>query len=166
MTLEVKDLGIGKLRAQLARLSKLDVFVGIQGEEARQPHPNADATIGQVAVWNHAGTEDIPARPFIDHGISLVKDKTREVAKKAIRALIDRRAATAEEALVPMGEMGAAAVREAIDTSREWAEPLAESTARRKGHDQPLLDTGTVRDSVTYEVRDGNEVLKRGTGLE
>lgn len=163
MTLNIKDLGIGQLKDEIKRLGRLRVTLGVQGERARETHPDADVPTGLLAFWLHFGTPDakfpIPARPYVDRAIAEIRDRAGVIARRGISDLIDRRADNAVEALTPIAVMGRDAVVRAIDESKEWADPLAASTVRAKGHDTPLLDTGTIRESVSGAVRDGDQII-------
>lgn len=52
--------------------------------------------------------------------------------------------------------------RDAIDDSRSWAEPLAPSTIARKGHDHPLVETGHMRNAVSYAERRNGVIVTQG----
>lgn len=159
---ETKDLGIGRLRKQLKQIAASKVLIGVQGDEAKEKHPNADESVGTIARWLHYGTKHQPARPFVDVALSNVQEQAQVVFRRALSDLIDGRARDPIKALAKIGEMGVVATREAMDSSREWAEPIAESTARRKGHSQPLVDTFTVYHAVSYTVREKGTTLARG----
>lgn len=165
MTLQVKDLGIGRLKKQLERLGNLRVYVGVQGKRAEAKHPQAEASVGQVAAWLHFGTAKMVARPWAALAVESIKDRAAVVAKRAASDLIDRRAHDEVEALEPLGRMGLEAVLDSFDQAADWAAPLAPATVARKGHDQPLLDTGTVREANSYTIREGRQILAEG-GVE
>lgn len=159
---DLRDLGIGKLRADLDALKRSKVTIGWQGSSGASEHPETDgATVAEVAAWNEYGTSRAPARPalgtlFERHGAAF-----RDAVKAAVSDVIDRRASPAE-ALRRLGELGVLKLRETIADSRSWAEPLAASTVRRKGHDQPWIDTGTVEAAASYAVRRDGEVVDQG----
>lgn len=158
-----KDLGIGQLRKDLEQLRSSVIYVGIQGDEAREPHPSSpDETVGRVAAWMHYGTESSPARPFVDVGISNIRQQALDAIRKAASDLVDGRADSVIAALSPVGEVAAKAVVGAVNTASFWAKPLAESTVRSKGHSAPLIDTGTLRESVTYTILYNGGILAKG----
>ncbi len=162
MTVTVKDLGIGKLRENLAELGRLRVLVGVQGTEATATHPNSDESVGQVAYWLHFGTKRMAARPFIDRAVAELQNGATVAVKRAAADLVDGRSSDPVATLKPLGSQAVQAVAHEIATSREWAAPLAAVTVTRKGHDQPLVDTGTVSRAVTYTIRDGGSIRDRG----
>ncbi len=164
MPTTIKDLGIGKLRQQMQQLGRVKIMIGVQGEEARAKHPNADESVGKIAFWLHYGTKRMPARPYIDRAIAMLTKRAYPVVKKAMSDLIDGRAATVAEAMTPLGEMAVEQVMHEIETSREWAAPLAQTTIDRKGHDQPLVDTRTVAKATSYTIRDRESIIASGKG--
>lgn len=167
--IEIVDHGMDAIKKEISKLKALKIYLGVQGSDAKRQHPNADATIGEIAIWNHYGTyqngeQHVPPRPFIDEGISRISaGEIRAHVQSAIADIIDGRAEKAEDALATIGEDAVEVMREAFDDSRSWAEPLAKSTKIRKGHDQPLLDTGTLREAIGYTVRRGGKIKRQGT---
>lgn len=171
--INMKDLGIGKLREQLALLAKTRITVGWQGDTGAAPHPNADASVAQVAMWHEYGTPGsddqqydqprsmIPSRPTLRVAFERNRAEFVDAVKRALSGVIDGRH-DLDDAVAQIGETGVAAVQATIDDSRSWAEPLAASTIARKGHDQPLIDTGTMRDAVSWAEREGGSIKRLG----
>jgi hypothetical protein len=169
----LKDLGIGKLKADLAALRAAKITIGYQGSSGAATHPDADASVATVAQWMEFGTPGsddrnydsprsmIPSRPFLRVTFERAGGDFVEAARKALSDLVDGRA-TVEEVEARLGELGVSEVRKTIDDSRSWAEPLADSTVQAKGHDQPLLDSGTLRDSASWAVREGDTIRRQG----
>lgn len=169
----LKDLGIGKLKADLAALRASKITIGYQGASGQTSHPNADASVATVAQWMEFGTPGsddhqydqdrgrIPSRPFLRVTFARAGKDFHEATARALSDLVDNRATVAEVEL-RLGELGVAEVRKTIDDSRSWAPPLAKSTIARKGHDQPLLDTGRLRDSVSWAVRVNGTIKVQG----
>lgn len=161
---ERRDLGIGRLREQLASLRGAKLQLGVMGDAAAETHPVAKVSVGTLAKWLHFGTEKMDPRPFVDHAINEIKDRTPRLMAKAVSDLIDGRARSAEAALRPVAKEGAIAVRDAIDDANSWVEwELSQRTINRKGHDRHLVDTGTVRDAVGYGVVLGGRRVSEGT---
>lgn len=160
---QVNDLGIGRIRKQLTELGKLKIFVGVQGDKASEVHPDSDgATVGEIAFWLHFGTETIVARPWADRAIKQIKDRVIVRIRQSAADLIDGRADTAVEALQPIAEQALEAVMGSFDSAEEWAEPLSQSTISHKGHSQPLINGGTLRDANSWTIRKGGAVLAEG----
>ena len=105
-------------------------------------------TVAEVALWNHEGTDTIPARPFIR--IGLRSDKVKNTIEKALRAVLDGRV-TAARAAELVGLQGRNEVVREI--SQGIDPPNAPSTIARKRSNKPLIDTGILRSKITYKVR-------------
>lgn len=170
---EIRDLGIGKLKADAATLQRQTVTVGYQGPEGQAKHPDTDASVAQVAAWMEFGTpgsddrqydmprSQIPSRPFIRTALIRYRAEIAAEIKDAFRGLLTGKF-TVEQAQAKVGARMVKAVHDSIDSSRSWAEPLAQSTIDAKGHDQPLVDTRTMRDAASWAVRDGDTIVRQG----
>lgn len=108
--------------------------------------------VGPVHGITGAHQIDIPARPFMTDGAQPALEATTPIAEALIPA-INAGKATPEQVLEKMGPFAAAAFRQTI-TEGAW-EPNSSATERRKGSSKPLIDTGLMRNSLTYAVRKG-----------
>ena len=83
----------------------------------------------------------------------------RQAIAAALSDLVDGRLDPREVAK-RLGDLGVAKVRQQIDDSPAWADALADSTVERKGHDHPLVETGTLYDAVSWdcEITDAGQV--------
>lgn len=159
---DFKDLGIGKLKTDLASLQSTSVTIGWQGESGAKKHPDADATIATVAAWQEYGTDTAPARPSLVQTFERHRADFIVAAKAALASVIDQ-GVSAEDAETRLGEFAVEKLRQTIDDSRSWAEPNAKSTIRSKGHDQPLFgETGAMRANSSYAIRRGGQILRQG----
>ena len=114
--------------------------------------------VAAVAAWNEFGTKNIPERPFFRQAIAGMEDGIANI----IKARIDPRRMVVDEQLADrVGLYAAAQVQESITSLRE--PPNAPSTIARKrkklggkkgvgGGENPLIDTGFMHDSVTWQV--------------
>ena len=106
-----------------------------------------------VAAVNNFGSQSrgIPARPFMEAGAqaALAGDAGKIAAE--LVPLLNEGKITIEEILEHMGPFAEGAFKAAF-TGNEWA-PNAQSTIDAKGSSQPLIDTGLLRNSLTYVVR-------------
>lgn len=167
--IEIKDLGIGKLKAALALLRKTTITIGYQGASGAAAHPNAPEgqSVALIALWQEYGTENPdgtprnPARPFLETTFKRHQPEFQKAVAKGIADLIDGRAER-EDVEHKLAVLGLDKMRATLDDSRSWAEPLAQSTIDRKGHDQPLLDSGTLRDESSWAIRRDGEIVKQG----
>jgi len=145
------DRGMKEIREQIAALSKLQVKVGIiegSGE--------VDGTdIAQYAAYNEFGVPgkkkkwNIPPRPFIRGWIENNQDKIKAMQDRLYKKVSEGKM-SADEAIKKLGQYAQDGIKRYIRNGE--FEPNAESTVRRKGSSRPLIDTGTMRNSVRYEV--------------
>ena len=114
--------------------------------------------VAAVAAWNEFGTKNIPERPFFRQAIAGMEDGIANI----IKARIDPKKGIVDERLADViGAYAAVQVQESITSLRE--PPNAPSTIARKrkklggkkgvgGGENPLIDTGFMHDSVTWQV--------------
>jgi hypothetical protein len=148
---------VDKVRRKLALMPKREVAIGFPRGMAGtgKVYPNG-ATVLQVAVWNNFGTEGIPARPFMLQATPKIKAACKAKLKEFAKALRRRgKGATAdqmERILQTLGLLGKDVLRGVIGSGNFL--PNAPYTIRKKGSSVPLIDTGIMRKSVSYVVRD------------
>ena len=103
--------------------------------------------VAAVATWNEFGTQDIPERPFFRQAVEEVAATLQNEIAEALRQ--DNMNLDIES----VNRIGERAVREVQESITQLADPPnAPATVRRKGSTNPLIDTGFMRGSVTYEV--------------
>lgn len=130
---------------RLYALAKLKVKIGFRSGEASE----SDGTdICQVAVWNELGTSNIPSRPFLRESIDLHEDEIREFAVKQKGSILN---GTNEKSILKkIGVFQKGIVQKHI-TEGSFV-PNSPSTVRSKGSSKPLIDTGTMRQSVDFVI--------------
>lgn len=161
--LEIKDLGIGKLKKQLADLAKLSITFGYQGASGSAQHPGTPGvTIAQLAAFAEFGTENADARPLGRHTLVENRDLFREATKKVFAEIVDGRA-DPDVAVQGMGELTLQKLRETIARSREWAVENKKSTIDAKGHDQPLVgEFDSLTTNASWAVRRNGAIVRQG----
>ena len=103
--------------------------------------------VAAVAAWNEFGTETIPERPFFRRAIAEMEGGI----SKIVKAGIDTKKMVVDDRLADrVGAYAQGQIQESITALKE--PPNAPSTVRAKGSSDPLLDTGTLRNSVSWEV--------------
>jgi hypothetical protein len=165
---ETRDLGIDKLREDMAALKRQRVTFGWQGPSAQAPHPNADgASIGLVAFWQEYGTknadqtERMPARPAVHHTTATKQAAIAALSRRGAQDIIDGRH-TLDEVEARIGRELVTMLRESIIEASSWAKPLAASTVKAKGHDDPLIESGAMYDAASWAVREGETTVRQG----
>jgi hypothetical protein len=110
------------------------------------------AVIGFIHEYG-APEKGIPARPWLRPGIRSGKpDYVKLNRRNLIRIL--QGTMTKEAALRQLGVMAVGKVQQYLRHSENF-KPLKAATIRAKGSDKPLIDTGQMMQSVTYELKKG-----------
>ena len=114
------------------------------------PSGKAQGDVIDIAVWNHFGTRTIPARPFLDNAMRDNRAAYRKAMKTSAVELL--RGETAMSVVLnKLGLFAQGHVQAEIAALQDPAN--APSTIKAKGSSSPLIDTGRMRQAVTYEVR-------------
>ena len=123
-------------------------FVTVGMHEDSGLHGDDGITNAQLGATLHYGTDNgnIPPRPFLDVGVAS--------GNQDYLALI---ADGLEDGLQPdmiLEQIGSVAASKVQEYMRDLkTPPNAPSTVERKGANNPLIDTGALRQSVTYKVQ-------------
>lgn len=154
LKLRDRDLGWNEVQAQLARLAReqLHVVVGVIGAPAAANHQGGKLTVGEIASFHEFGTRRLPQRSFIRAGIDEYKDAIQRRAVLVGQGITIGKF-TAEQALSLLGEYTVGVLKQRIANGILPAN--APSTIARKGSSKPLIDTGQLRNSITYRVERG-----------
>lgn len=154
----------GKEIERLLNMEGTDaVKVGVLKGSGVHPGPRGKkpkvltATIAEIAWWNEFGTRTIPERPFLrwtmrEHNFY------REHLKKALFKAMTTPRTYPVKWLKKVGQQAASDVRSMIRDGP--FEPNAPATIKKKSTSsgrkaKPLIDTGTLRQSIQYEVDKG-----------
>jgi len=145
------DKGMQEIRKQIAALSQLSVKVGIiEGAGSKD-----GVSIAQYATYNEFGVPGkkkkwrIPPRPFI-RGFVENKSEDIKAMQERLMKLVSEGKMSADTAIKRLGQFAQDGIKRYIIDGQ--FEPNAEATVRRKGSSRPLIDTGTMRNSVRYQV--------------
>ncbi|CUJ98274.1 Uncharacterised protein [Achromobacter sp. 2789STDY5608615] len=157
MSMTVTTDKLAQVLAAMAQLVKKDVLVGIpdSAPEREGDTPLSNAQIGYI-LDNGSPKANIPARPFLVPGVENVQPEIVEDFRGGAKAALDGNAAGVERALVRAGLRAQSSVRAKIqDGPFDPLAPrtLADRKKRGRTGEKPLLDTGQLRNSVTYVVR-------------
>lgn len=116
-------------------------------------YPDGTQVALVAAVHNFgSASRGIPARPFLSDGGKEAVAATRPIAE-ALAPALNAGKATRADVLGHMGPVAVDAIKGKL-TKGPW-EPLQPATERAKGSGRPLIDTGLMRNSITYTVREG-----------
>lgn len=150
MASDVIDIDKG-WKALVGKLNQLGggLRIGVMGDDGYYERGgDKPATVVDIATFNEFGTVDIPARPFLR---STFDEKNKAWTQFTQRLLNLMPAGTTPEMILDLlGQKAVADVQQKIVDLRE--PPNAPSTIAQKGSSNPLIDTGRLRQSVSYEV--------------
>lgn len=132
--------------------SKIGVFDKYYGEE------NDNLPVAQVLQWNEEGTEGgqgngsgIPMRPAIRYYIMQLEKEGKLIP--FISKYLDSVAMGSMSWTQLYDKIGEAAAEDLKKVIDQWTTPPnSESTIAQKGRDDPLVDTGTMRDSIEHKI--------------
>jgi len=153
------DLGL--IAKGVLALTKSQLLIGIPAEgsdrrpEKGEPPPPSNAVIA-YRLETGDPEKNLPARPFLVPGVeSIAAEAGARLRKAGKDALFGGGAAAVDKAFHAIGLIAQNAVRNRI-TEGPFAplskRTLAERKARGRTGEKPLLDTGQLRNSVTYTI--------------
>ena len=118
-------------------------------------------TIATIAAVNEFGTADghIPARPFLRPGVENGAEAYLRLVEKEMPDVLSGKNPMSR-LLVRIGQVAQASVDQKIKDTH--APPNAESTIRKKGSDHPLIDIGSLQQSIRYVITDKGEHIEEG----
>ena len=131
--------------AELKKLAESEIQVGFQSDQTYED----GTSLAEIAACNELGTSDTPARPFMRKSFENHESELKAACDDANTLLSN--GGTAEQALNQIGVFCRGLVQEEI-VEGDFA-PNAPSTIKKKGSEQPLIDTGYMRQSVNYVVK-------------
>ena len=120
-------------------------------EAATVSYPNGTRVV-DVAVGNEYGTDNVPARPFMGLSSADINNQCAPILEQSAAALNNNNTQQYDQLLDAAGNLAAGIVKQQITDLR--SPPNAQSTIERKGSSNPLIDTGLMRQTVTYKVID------------
>ena len=125
--------------------AKVGVFDKYYGEE------NDNLPVAQVFQWNEEGTETNPMRPAIRYFIMQLEEEGKFIpfVSKYLNS-VAMGSMTWTQLYEKIGEAAAKDLKEVVD---QWEiPPNSETTIAEKGRNDPLVDTGTMRDSIENKI--------------
>ncbi len=151
MTIKLKTNGLSRALRDIrkaAQQAAADSFATVGVHESAGIYVKDGQTTATVAAANHFGTDHIPARPFLDKGVEREKDT---ITKESLRLL--KRGVPIVRVLEAVGTIAVRGIQQQIDETFE--PPNSPETIKRKGSSHPLIDTGHLRQSISFEIHKG-----------
>ncbi|SEO76391.1 hypothetical protein SAMN02800692_1995 [Luteibacter sp. UNC138MFCol5.1] len=151
----LRDIDPKKFEALTRRFAELaghSVMVGIPEAENGRTDEGEIGSAGILAVHEFGAPEmGIPERSVVRRSIRENVGKYRKLNLQNLRKVVRGEMSVAQA----LGILGAVAAGDVQLTIRNAdLAPLKPETIRRKGSSKPLIDTGQVIQSITFEVRD------------
>lgn len=143
--IDIKDfqLSLDELDLALSEFSDDGSVLTVGVHEDDNARDDDDVTNADIGAYNQFGTSNIPPRPFLDIGVMSGVDDYEQ-------ALNEREHENLEDALKTIGVFAQGAVRQYMTDLQ--SPPNAESTIKKKGSSNPLIDTGELRSSIKWVV--------------
>lgn len=128
-------------------LSKLntDKFVTVGVHESDNARGGDTMTNAQIGAINHFGNDRTPARPWLDTGVASATPDIVDTITDGIEDGLEM-----DQILNRVGVVAVAGVQNYMDELDSPAN--APSTIAKKGDNNPLIDTGELKQSVTYDI--------------
>lgn len=115
--------------------------------EAQYPDGTSVAMVAAIQNYG-APARNIPPRPFFTNMVRRGESEWPRVLVSAIKA----RNYDIQLALADLGHEMEGELRQSIQQTN--SPPLRPATIKRKGHSKPLVDTGTMLNSIVSKVQD------------
>lgn len=143
---EDRDLGLRQIMNDVADL-KGGVRVGWFSDE----HPSGFG-MAELAATHEFGAGATPARSPLGTTFDARADDLQQMIEAGVGRLIDGDASAAQT----LAQIGAAHVGQVQEQIAAGLEPAnAPATIEQKGSSKPLIDTGALRQGLTWEASDG-----------
>lgn len=127
------------------------VLVGFLGNtNARRGGEVNNASLAYIHEYG-SPANNIPARPFLGPGVERSVDQIGAVLIRGAQQFLTGDRGAVHRSLNQAGVVAQGAVQQYM-VSGTFA-PLQPATIRRKGSSRPLIDTGQLRQAVTYQIR-------------
>lgn len=135
-----------KFEKMLEDFKRLEVRIGIQQGESSED----GVDLVDIAMFNELGTVHIPSRPFLRDSVDANAAQINAFLQSMKKEII--KGGSAEKVLKKIGVFQKGLVQEEI-TKGNFV-PNSEATRKRKGSDTPLIDTGRMKQSVNYVIKE------------
>ncbi len=153
---KIKD-GVPRLIAGMEAMAKNAILVGIPSGSAKNHRDDSTAENSEIGFWMEFGAPEanIPPRPFLIPGVNSVLPEIQKRLSRGAKRLLTDPSFSPEVLFQSVGLLAQQGVQRYM-TDSHFA-PLADSTlAARKSRgfegEKPLIETGSLRASITFVV--------------
>lgn len=152
------DRGYKKMVDTIFKMGAPKISVGIHEAEGAQEHDGL--TVLELATIHEFGI-GVPERSFIRAWFDENEDRARVALTRLLESVVAGKRQP-DQAIELFAQWAVGDMQARI--ARGISPPLAEKTIARKGSSTPLIDTGQLRSSLSYEIFNADGSLKkRGT---
>lgn len=156
MTVKVTKDRVGDILRSVRALTEKEVLIGIPSTTAgRDDTPINNAEIGYL-METGSPAQNIPPRPFLVPGVESARAKFIPHMKQAGISALEGKAGDVDRGFEGAGMIAASSVQQKITEGPFTplsSVTLAKRRAKGRTSEKPLIDTGQLRRSVTYVVR-------------
>jgi hypothetical protein len=148
-----RDAGYAALVKRVIGMNPVTVAVGVLAKDAQKSH-DEKTTILDIATINEFGSADgthPPSRSFVRAWFDAEEPKIRELLVQQMGLAILGRL-TRQQVLDRIGAYCVGQIQARV--AQGIAPPNRPSTIAKKGSSTPLIDTGLLRSSVSFEIRE------------
>jgi len=155
----VRD-NLAKVSKSIDALGRARVMVGVPADKASRSGDTINNAALAAIMENGAPEVNIPPRPFMKPGVASVQPQIAAGLKKAGEFALQGRADAVNRELHRVGTIGRDAIKAKI-TDGPFV-PLKQSTiaarkskrkSRKNTDIKPLIDTGSLRNSIDYVLK-------------
>lgn len=137
-------------RLEVMRLHKSYVKAGVLGNGK---HRDGKISNAELASIHEYGLGNVPARPFIGPPFRVHKPTYLQLLRDGYsKAMKNNSPEGFRKLLALVGQKMVADIRNYVTQGSGIPPPLALATTQRKGSSRPLVDTGQLVNSISYEV--------------
>lgn len=140
-----------KFKQSLKKISKVDLLVGVPQEETQREAGSKSITNAELMFIHTNGSpaKNIPPRPTIEPTINENKARITKMFSEGVKNALSEDGSTKDIEKLGIWLMNKIKAKFGSD---ELA-PDSPATIAKKKSDRPLIDTGQLRNSITYVIR-------------
>jgi len=141
-----------KLKKKLELLAQSSIEIGIAKEESTEKEGKTIYLADIANVLNFGSySKAIPARPFGTTTITRYKEQIKKIIQRETNSILEKDREV-KKGFDSIGVVCSGYMKKNL-TDGEW-KPNSQSTINKKGSDQPLIDTGLMRQAITWRVNE------------
>lgn len=161
----VKDIdrGMKKIVKEMFGVGKV-AHVGIQGDEAAAEHEGSELSNVQLGMVHEFGAPEvgIPERSFLRDTFDDNEEKYARMLDRGAKKILGGQS-NQDTVVGLVGEQMVSDMKRRINEGID--PPNEDATVAAKGSSKPLIDTGALKNSITYKVTDEHEAKDFNTDV-